>query len=154
MPCHAAITDRVVKFSPDTVVEKALKELQKKNVDHAAVVNEKGVIEGIFSIDTLIKNLLPVSLAGGEGLQLDITVRAAPGIAKRLKKVYPLAVSEVMERKFNVVYPETPIWEGINYLVNNGAPLAVVEGENNKFIGMMTSTSALEELQRLQESES
>jgi len=153
MPCHAAVIDKPLKLSPDMKVEKALAQLKKKNVEAAIVVDENDIVQGTFSIQVLMKNLLPVSVAMSDGIQLDVTVRAAPGIAKRLKKVYPLTVGELMDRKFNAVYPETPIWEGINYLVNGVSPLVVVEGDNNKFLGMITNASALEELQRMQEGE-
>ena len=154
MPSHAAIAEKSISFPSDMEVEKALKELKKKNLEEAAIVNEEGVVEGVLSLPIVMKNLLPVSVAMSDGIQLDVTVRAAPGIAKRLKKIYPLSVGEIMERKFKTVYPETPIWEAVNHLVNNAAPLIVVEDENNKFIGMITGQSAMEELQRLQESES
>lgn len=154
MPCHAAIAEKFLTVSPDMEVEKALKELKKKKLDEAAVVNEDGVVEGIFSLPVVMKNLLPVSVAMSDGIQLDVTVRAAPGIAKRLRKVYPLTVEQLMERKFNAVLPETPIWEAVHHLVNAGSALVVIEGENRKFLGMITAQSAMEELKRLQESES
>ncbi len=153
MPSHAAIAEQSLSFTPDMEVEKAIKELKKKKLESAVVVNEQGVVEGVFSLPIVMKNLLPVSVAMADGIQLDVTVRAAPGIAKRLKKVHPLSVSELMERKFNMVYPETPIWEAVNHLVNSNGPLVVVEGENNKFVGTITAQSAMDELKRLQESE-
>jgi len=153
MPCHAAMIDKPTIIKPDTKVEKALKELQKKHLDGAPVVDENGVVVGIFSISGVMQNLLPVSVAMSNGIQLDVTVRAAPGVAKRLKKVYPLPVSDLMERKFYAVYPQTPIWEGVNMLVTHGAPIFVVENDENKFIGILDFHTALAELQRLQESE-
>lgn len=154
MPSHAAIAEKFLTVPPDMEVEKALKELKKKKIDFAAVVNDKGVVEGVFSLEVVMKNLLPVSVAMADGIQLDVTVRAAPGIAKRLNKVYPLTVETLMERKFNAVYPETPIWEAVNFLVTGKEDLIVVEGENLKFLGVITAQSAMEELKRLQESES
>ncbi len=153
MPCHAAMIDKPTTLKPDIKVEKALKELQKKQLDAAPVVDHDGIIVGIFSISGVMQNLLPVSVAMSNGIQLDVTVRAAPGIAKRLKKVYPLPVSDLMERKFHAVYPQTPIWEGVNMLVTHGAPIFIVENENKKFIGILDFHTALAELQRLQESE-
>lgn len=154
MPCSAAMIEKALTVPPEMEVEQALKEMKKKKVEYAAVVNGSGVMEGVFSVSSLIRNILPVSVAISGGLQMDVTVRAAPGIAKRLRKVYPLAVADLMDRKFPVVYPQTPIWEGVNLLASHGgSPVFVVEGENNRFIGMMTSGSALEELQRMQESE-
>lgn len=154
MPCHAAIAEKTITFSPETEVEKAIKDLQKKKQDAAAVVDGDGKVEGFFSLTTVMKNLLPVSVAMSDGIQLDVTVRAAPGIAKRLKKVYPLTVSEIMDRKFETVGPETPIWEAVNHLVVTGLPLVVTEGEDKKYLGLITSQSAMDELKRLQESES
>lgn len=153
MPCSAAMTDKSLTFPPDTEVEKVLKEMKKKKVDCAAIVNGDGIIEGVFSISGLIRNILPVSVSVAGGLQMDVTVRAAPGIAKRLRKVYPLAVADLMDRKFPAVYPQTPIWECVNLLASQSLPVCVVEGESNRFLGMITAVSALEELQRMQESE-
>lgn len=153
MPSHAAIAEQSLSLTPDMEVEKAIKELKKKKLESAVVVNKEGVVEGVFSLPIIMKNLLPVSVAMADGIQLDVTVRAAPGIAKRLKKVLPLTVAELMERKFNRVYPETPIWEAVNFLASSNGPLVVVEDENNKYLGMITSQSAMDELKRLQESE-
>ena len=153
MPCHAAIIDKALTLSPDTDVETALKQMKKNKSDYAAVVDEKGVLIGLFSHQNLLNNLLPVSVAMADGVRLDVTVRATPGVAKRLKKVYPAKVSELMERRVHAVYPQTPIWEGVSALISYGSPIFVVEGENGKYMGMITSASALEELQRMQESE-
>lgn len=151
MPCHAAIVEKTMTLSPETEVEAALKDMKKKKADFAAVVDDQGVLIGMFSIQSLLNNLLPVSVAMADGIRLDVTVRAAPGIAKRLKKVYPSKVSELMERRVHVVYPQTPIWEGVSALITYGSPIFVVEGESGKYMGMITSASALEELQRMQE---
>ena len=42
----------------------------------------------------------------------------------------------------------------INQLVQYGAPLMVVEGDSGKFVGVITNQSALDELQRLKDSDS
>ena len=100
-----------------------------------------------------MKNLLPVSVSMSEGFQLDISIKAAPGIAKRLRKVAQLNVGDVMEKKVGAVQPDTPTWEGVNILVQHGAPLMVVEGETGRFAGVITFQSALDELERLKDSE-
>lgn len=153
MPCHAAIAPKSITFKPDTEVEEALKELKKKNVDEAAVVDKDGKVIGLFSLIIVMKNLLPVSVPMSDGIVLDVKVRAAPGIAKRLKKVNLLKVEELMERKVPTVHPDTPIWEAVSHLVNGHASLVVVEGESKKYLGMVNAASAMEELKRLQESE-
>ncbi len=154
MPCHSAMTKNMITASPDQTVEDVLALMKKKDVDAVPVVDEDQKLVGVFSIHVLLKNLLPVSVAMADGMQMDIAVQAAPGIAKRLRKVGPLKISELMERKFNTVHPETPLWEGVNLLVQHGSPLLVVESETEKLLGMMTQHSALDELQRLKGSES
>ncbi len=152
MPCHAAMTKNPITVSPDQTVEDVLALMKKSAADVVAVVGEDQVLQGMFSIQGLFKNALPVSVTMADGGQMDVSVHAAPGIAKRLKKVDPLPISELMERKVDVVYPETPTWEGVNFVVQHGAPLFVVEKDSHKFLGLITFQSALEELQRLKDS--
>lgn len=153
MPCHAAMVENPVSVSPDDTIEDVLALMKKKKVGSVAVVNEAQILEGLFSIPILFKNLLPVSVALAGGVQVDVSVQAAPGVAKRLNKVGPLKVSEVMQRKVNTVYPETPTWEGINLLTQHGSPLMVVADEGGQFHGIVTFDSALDEIQRLKDSE-
>lgn len=154
MPCHAAIVPKALSLKADTTVEKALKAMKKAKVEYAPVVDADGIIAGLFSYKILMKNLLPVSVAMSDGIQLDVQIQAAPGIAKRLRNVQLLSVETLMERQdFPIVYPETPTWEGVNVLVQTGLPLTVVEPQTQKYIGFITQTSLLEELDRLRESE-
>ncbi len=154
MPCHAAIADKALSLKVDTTIEKALKDMKRKKVEFAAVTEKDGTLIGLLSYHILMKNLLPVSVNMSDGLQLDMSIPAAPGIAKRLKNVMLLTLDTVMERKnFPAVYPETPIWEGVNMMVKTALPVCVIEPETQKYIGMITQTSLFEELQRLAEGE-
>jgi CBS domain-containing protein len=153
MACHAAMMDKPLAIPPTMRVEDALAEMKKRGVDCAAVVAPSGIFEGVFSVRDLIKNLLPVSVAMADGIQLDVTLRAAPGVAKRLRNAMALPVSDFINRKPAFVYPQTPIWEGINAIVTQGAPVIVLEGENKKFFGMITDSSAFNELLRMQQGE-
>ena len=153
MPCHAAIVEKATTLKADATVEKALKAMKKAGVEFAPVI-EGGAVVGLFSYQILMQNLLPVSVTMNDGIQLDVQVQAAPGIAKRLRNALTLTVDKVMERQnFPVVYPETATWEGVNMLVRTGLPLSVVDQETEKYIGFITQESLLDELQRLQESE-
>lgn len=154
MPCHAAIADKALTIKVDSTIEKALKAMKKAKVEYAPVIDADGVLIGLLSYNILMKNLLPVSVNMSDGIQLDVNIPAAPGIAKRLRNVMLLTVDTVMERKdFPVVYPETPTWEGVNMMVQTGLPLTVIEPETQKYIGFISQTSLLDELQRLQEGE-
>lgn len=154
MPCHAAILEKALVLTAETKVEKALKGMKKAKTEYAAVTDKEGILVGLFSHQILMKNLLPVSVAMSDGLQLDVKIHAAPGIAKRLKKVSPLNVEELMQRKdFPVVNSGTPLWEGVNLLVQSGLPVVVVDEETGRYNGLITQQSAVDELQRLQDGE-
>lgn len=154
MACHSAMIENPLSIGVDEEVGAVLTKMKKAGALYAPVVDEGGKLAGLFSYEILLKNLLPVSVAMSDGIQLDVTVRAAPGIAKRLKKVYHLPVSDFMERKVNAVHPETPTWEGVNFLIMHGAPLLVIDSETEKLVGLMNGESALDELLRLKDSES
>lgn len=152
MPCHAAASVKIVAVSPDETVEDVLAKMKKQKSDIAVVTDEDDKAAGVFTVQILLKNLLPVSVAMSDGIQLDIKVGAAPGIAKRLKKLEVVPVGDLMQRKFAFVSPEAPLWEGINLLLQYGAPLLVLDSSGIA-IGAMNSQSALEELIRLKDSE-
>lgn len=152
MPCHSAMTKNLVTVTQDQTIEDVLAVMSKKKLDAVPVIDSDKKLVGLFSINILLKNLLPVSVSI-DGTQNEVSLKAAPGVAKRLKKVGPLQVSELMERKLNLVYPDTPTWEGINYLVQYGPPILVIERETKKLLGVITPSSALDELQRLKDSE-
>ncbi|MCB1531348.1 MAG: CBS domain-containing protein [Alphaproteobacteria bacterium] len=154
MPCHSAMIDNPLSVKTDEEVGKVLAKMKKAKTRFAAIIDKDDKLVGLFSYAILLKNLLPVSVAMADGLQLDVTVRAAPGIAKRLKKVYYLPVADFMERKVNAVHPDTPTWEGINALILHGEPILVVDPKTEKLAGMINGQSALEELIRLKDSES
>ena len=153
MPCHSITQKNIPTVTPDQTVEDVIAFMQKKKLQYAPVVDKDKKLAGMFSFEILYKNILPVSVVMSDGVQLDMTIQAAPGIAKRLRKVTPLPVREVMEQKLHVLHPETPTWEGVNYLVQHGGPVCVVEQDSHVFIGVVTGLSAMEELQRLQETD-
>jgi len=151
MPCHAAMIEKLITVKTDQEVGEAMAVLKKNDIDAVPVVDESGRLEGIVTTRTLLKNRLPVSLTTGDDLHMDIKVGAAPGVAKRLKKIRPLKISELMERKMNVVHPETPLWEGVNLLVQYGPPVLVAEKESGKLLGMILEQSIINELERVQD---
>jgi len=150
MPCHAALMDKTLTATPDQSVGDVLKMMTKTKPPFVAVIDEDNVLQGVFSYRILYRNLLPVSVAMNDGIQMDVTVSAAPGIAKRLKKVKPLPVSEFMDRRPQRVFADTSLWEAVNMMVQNGAPVFVLEGESGKLLGAMNEHSAYAELDRLQ----
>lgn len=153
MSSRAAMNDKFLSASPGDGVEKTLNAMKKAGVSMIPVVDETGAAVGVFTIDLVLENLLPLSVAMNDGTQLDVRIGAAPGIAKRLKKVLPLSVGDLMSRKFGAVYPETPLWETVNQIVMNGKPLVVVEPQSGKALGIIDSRTAFDELNRLKDND-
>lgn len=147
MPCHVAVVENVLTVSESDSVEFVLKALKKAKADYAVVLDEGGIFLGIFCSKVLLKSLIPVSVAMADGLQIDVKVSAAPGVAKRYGNVLPLPVSEVMDRKPKRLLPDSPIWEGIAYLTKHSSPIVLLD-DKGKFFGVLNYTSLLEHLAR------
>lgn len=153
MPCHTATTKTSVTVTADDTVEHTLALTKKNQSSNAAVLDEAGKLIGLFSNKILLKNLIPISVAMSDGIQIDIKVPAAPGVAKRLNNVRMHAISEVMDRKPLTVNTDDPIWEAVSLLVKNGGPLCVVDS-SGKFFGFITYRSLLEDLENMQTTDS
>lgn len=150
MPCASATVQNVPPLKPDQEIGDVMKLFKKHHTENFPVVDEEGILLGYLSQNIILKNLIPVSFTVPGAGAGSMRIGAAPGIAKRLKKIKPLKVGDLMERKFQSVHPETPIWEGVHMLVEHGSPLMVVEEKTGRFIGLINRSSALEELERLQ----
>ncbi len=153
MPCHAAVVQDDVCVSPDDKVETVMLALEKAGRRVAAVVDGDGVFLGSFSLKVLLKNLLPVSVAMADGVQIDVKVSAAPGVSKRLSNIKPLPVSEIMDRKPVTVLPDTPVWEGVGLLVKHGSPLVVVDDDTQRYHGFVTYESLVDNLENAHSSD-
>ena len=152
MPCHAAMTDKFITITEDEIVEKTLKTMAKAKTSCAAVIDDQGALSGMFSIKSLLKNTQPINVPmSGTSIAGSVNIDSGPGIAKRIQKVKPLAVRDFMERKFNVVYPETPTWEGVKRLLEQDTPLIVIDKDSQKPLGLITEESLLEEFERMQD---
>lgn len=148
MPCHAAMIENFITVSQDESIEKAIKALKKAKAEAAAVVNGKGAMVGLFSYKILLTNLLPVNIAMAGG---EMAMAAAPGVAKRLRKVKPLPVQDLMATRFTSVYPETSTWEGLRLVLDNEHPVIVIDRDSNKPLGIITEHSLYNEFERMQD---
>lgn len=153
MPCHSAIVSKNVSVKPDDTVADVLKAIKKAKVTEASVIDDDGAFLGFFSMKVLLSSLIPVSVAVSEGVQLDVRLPAAPGVAKRLQNIKSLPVSNIMERKPACVKPDTPVWEGVSLLTKHGSPLCVID-DKGKFHGLITHESLVEDLGNMETTDS
>lgn len=125
----------------------ALDLMKREHLDAVPVLGDQGELAGLFSLSSLLRNVLPVSVTMAGGVALDLRVHAAPGVSQRLHKVLLLSVADFMEQRAATVLPETPLWEGLQALLQHNTPVLVTDGEA-KVLGMITLASAIEALRR------
>lgn len=138
---------KVVTVKPTDTVKEALAALEKKHLRCAPVIDKTGKLVGMFSLHIILRNMLPVSVVMEDGLnKLDFVIGAHPTISRKLKKMQPKKVSDVMATEIVVLNPETPTWEAIRLLVKYGSPLSVVNQENGNLLGIMSEQSVIDEM--------
>ncbi|MDH5722125.1 MAG: CBS domain-containing protein [Alphaproteobacteria bacterium] len=152
MPCHVAIDENSAVASPQTTIEEALTLIRKKNLAALVVMDETEQVIGIFSSKSLLSNIIPVSFAMSDGVQLDVKIEAAPGVSKRMIKLLPLSITEGMERKYNYVESDAPIWEGVTKITKYGGPLVVLD-KKKKFKGLVTYESLIKALENTKQAD-
>ena len=119
------------------------------------IVDAAGKLVGQFNFDVVLSNLLPGPItveAHGlmdANLRLDYLVDAEDHVARRLGELLPVKLTEVMDQEVHVVHPDTPLWEGIRQLFQHGSPIAVVDEETGKLLGLLSVQSVMGELAKL-----
>ena len=149
MPCIDAMIDEVVSLNLDLTVGEALQILDDNKIRTAPVLDDDKKMLGLFGYETLMQEILPVSLTMGKGLgSLDFLRGAGPDIARRIRKIKAKPLGEVMNRKPTVLRPDMSLWQTIRKLAEVRVPLAVVDKKTNTFMGIVTERSAIAELER------
>lgn len=151
MPCSAAMSEKLRTVLETETVEDVLRTMREQDIKAVCVLDEEDNFTGLFSYAAFLKHLLPVTVPTSQSSSMDMKIGAAPGIAKRLKKSLPLPVQTFVERKVSAVSPDTPIWEGVNKLLQSGEPLVVMDPESGRVTGMITAQSIFEELERMKD---
>ncbi|SNY90108.1 CBS domain-containing protein [Cohaesibacter sp. ES.047] len=149
MPCIDAMVDKVVSLDPDHTVEEAMKILESHHIRKAPVLDKDNILLGMFGFDSLLEEMLPVSVKMIEGLdRLDFVRGAKPDIARRLRVIKSQSLTSAMDDNPIILRPDLSVWEGIRKLAKHGSPLSVVEKGTGKFLGIVTEQSAIAELER------
>jgi CBS domain-containing protein len=142
----------VTTVTPDKTVEDALAIFKEKSIRNIPVVDAEGKFLGLFGLKEVLFNLLPKAVTMEDGLaNLDFVVDAAPGIAKRLRKLDFVPVSELMNKSPNVVYTDTSTIEALRIIALHGSPVPVVDEESGSFKGIISRKTLLSDLTSLLE---
>ncbi len=145
-PCLDASVKEVISLKPDTTVQEAMEIFKEQNVRSIPVIDKENIFLGMFSLRRVLLKLLPRSVTMEDGLEnLDFVRGAAPNISKRLKELYPLAVSEVMDTKVTTLEPNTALWEAARVMALYGSPIVLANKETREFEGLISRQTLLEE---------
>jgi CBS domain-containing protein len=145
-----AITN-VIKVSPDTTVEEALRLLDEKQVRAVPVVDENGVFYGLFSLHEVVRCLVPSYL---ENQTLDFATGVSSILATRLQKIFPTRVGDHVAKIANMKMDTTThTWEALRMLTKYGSPLPIIEEGTEIFRGLVSEHSAIEALLKMEADE-
>lgn len=149
-PCRDAMIKEVITVHPNDTVEKGINLFREKNIRSLPVVDDEGKLVGLFGLRHILIKLLPASATMEDGLtNLDFLMGAAPGIAKRLKKMKPILIKDVMEKEPIIVHQDGAMSEAVRMMAIHGSPLAIVQEDSHKFVGMISRQTLLEELEHM-----
>lgn len=135
--------DQYITVSPDQTVDDVMHLFDREHIRSVPVCEKDGKIVGVFSLRSILKQLLPLAAVIEDGLpNLEFVIGAAPGAAKRLKKLKNKRISEVMDTEFAVAHPDTPTWEIVRLMTRYGSPVPIVD-EKTKVIKALVSSQSL-----------
>ncbi|HRE18965.1 MAG: CBS domain-containing protein [Candidatus Accumulibacter sp.] len=155
MFCRHAMSTDVITAGPDQTIRDALALLARHRIRAVPVVDAEGHLVGQFGLDAMLASLLPTALTVDHhdmmnvNMRLDYLLDATPNVAKHLHDLLPMALSSVMNTKVQVVHRDTPLWEGIRLLVQQGSPIPVVDETSHALVGLLSSQGATGRLMEL-----
>lgn len=151
-PCTRAMVSDVTTVTPDKTVEEVLEIFKEKSIRNVPVVDKDGTFLGLMGLHQILLALLPKAVTMQHGLEdLSFVVGAAPGIAKKLRKMHGVAVSEIMNKNPSVAHCETSTIESLRIMSMEGSPVVVTEKETGKFKGIISRKTLLDDLYGLLE---
>jgi predicted transcriptional regulator len=149
-PCSDAMIKDILTIKPDQTVKEAMDIFKKEDIRSLPVVNDEGKLVGLFGLRHVLLKLLPASVTMEDGVKrLDFLMGAAPGIAKRLKKTFPMKVEDVMDKNPMVLEADTSTWEAVRVMALHGSPISIVDPKTGHFVGMISRQTLLTELEEL-----
>ncbi len=158
MPCKDAMIDRdIISATPETTLSEVIDLFDTHQIRSVPVVDSDGKLVGLFNFHHLLTTILPVSVDMGNDLKrlrnmhlsLDHLGGQAEWIAGRLKNYLDKPMSEMMVKDPKFVHPDTPLREGVRLLAQYCSPLPVTEDKEGKFVGLISSQSALKVLLKM-----
>lgn len=149
MSCKETMLTDVAKAAPEQTVQDIMTVFETRRFNSVPVVDADNKVVGMFSMNTLFKNLLPTSARIEGGVDnLEFLSESDAGVAKKMRKLCAAKIGEVMTQDPPLVGPNTTAWEAVRLMAQFGSPIVVVDGEQ-KLLGMITTQSLLKRMQKV-----
>ena len=152
MTVDAIMTTNLVKLSPADTVSHGLRTMHEHHVRTLAVVDPDNRFLGLFGIRQVVDLLLPKAAQIEYGLtDLSFMPDDLGELYHRLQDVGQTPVSEFLDKPGDILRcePSTPLPEVLELLhlsINTSLPVVVVDGEDNRLVGMVSGWDVLERL--------
>ncbi len=152
MTVQSIMTRDLKTIVPAHTVKEGLKMMHEWHVRTLAVVDDDNQFVGLFGMRQLVHLLLPKAAQIEFGLtDLSFMPDDMGELYHRLRAVGQKPVADFLEKKEDLLLcdPATPMPEVLELLhqsFNTSLPVLVVEGENNKLVGMVSAWDVLEKL--------
>jgi CBS domain-containing protein len=147
MNCTAIMTKTPLTISEDETVADAAAKLVGHHYTSLPVVDAAGRYVGMFGIYDLLGMLVPrVALAGNFMSNLRFLSEDPGELRRRYEEVKSRRVSEAADRNSARLDSDAPEIEAIRLCCRSLAPIAVVEKETDKLIGIISCWEALRAL--------
>lgn len=144
MACADALIENPTVLHPDMTVEEALTLLEEQQIRCAPVVDSNQSLVGMFGLHSLMEDMLPTAARITDGVEdLDFVMGAGPGAAKRMRKLFPRPLRDHMDSDYQTLRIDTSMLEVIRRVVKYGSPIAVVDTDGKKFLGLVSEQSCL-----------
>jgi len=147
-----AMVTNVTTIRPDQTVGEALAIFKDRSIRNVPVVDKDGKFVGLFGLQQVLFNLLPKAATIEDGVEnLSFVIGAAPGIAKRLRKIEPVMVGDIMNKEPHFADCETSTIEALRLMAKHGSPVVITDSKTGNFKGIISRKSLLDNLYSLLE---
>ena len=139
MRCAAIMTANPVTVRDSESIAAAAEKLIEQRLLNIPVVDADGRYVGMFGVDDLLGVVVPrVALAGNLAPNLRFVDDDPRRLAVRFESLKQQPVGNIADRNASVLAPETPHIEAFRALCRKPVPLAVVDPESRKLVGVVT----------------
>jgi len=152
MAVESIMTRDITTLGPDTRIRDGLRLMHEKHVRTLAVVDRDGFFVGLFGVRQVVHLLLPRAAQDQYGLtNLSFMPDDLGEMYDRLRDAGDRPVGDYLERREDLLVctPGTPLPELLELLhqsFNTSLPVLVVDGKDNKLVGMVSGWDVLEKI--------